>query len=463
MKIGLLSQRISLGRIIFQCFLKPCATGSNSAIAFFWARLLIFCLLSGLLGGLISGLFSATANAQSPQNPQNQQDQQDPINNESTENLYLEAIQSISEGRKEDAGNQLNRLIAKEPQHAGALLDLALIQCELGNAIEAERLFQIIETRFQPPPAILEVINLRRQVGCAKAKRQKRGGLSLSRGYDENVNQGSSNPSFTFGGRDNQVELQLAPEFLPRADNYSIFSADYSQELTENGGIGFAQFSARENDQLRRFNNVVLFLGFEQAFRYRKWAGRTTGTVGFFGLGGQFYQRQGQAQLQVTPPLTLPENWQLNLSGGVSNTQFLTQPDFNATTFDLRTQLNYATPQTQVQASITFSFDRANADRPGGDRKGWMGQLRLHNQITSELSGEVNLNYQTWLGQSAYSPNVIDQTRDQQTSTLRTSLQYALNPRQSLQLEFRRILNRDNISIFQYSNQQLQFTYHWRY
>lgn len=444
-----ISQRTSLGKIIFQCFLKPCGTSSKSAIAFFLALLPILCLLGGF--------FSAAAYAQ---NPQAQQTQQDPV---STENLYLEAIQSISEGRKEDAGDQLNRLIAKEPQHAGALLDLALIQCELGHAIEAERLFQTIEARFQPPPAILDVINLRRQIGCAKANRRKSGGLSLSRGYDQNVNQGSSNPNFTFGGRDNQVELQLAPEFLPRADHYSIFSSDYSLELTENGGTGFAQFTARENDHLTRFNNIALFLGFEQAWRFRKWSGRSTGTVGFLSLGGKYYQRLSQLQLQVTPPLVLPENWQLNFSGGLSHTQFLTQSNFNATTFDLRTQLSYATPQTQVQASITYSIDHANGDRPGGDRKGWLGQLRLHNQIKGELSGELSLSYQTWLSQNVFSPNVIDQTRDQQTSTLRASFQYALNQRQNLQLEFRKILNRDNISIFQYTNRQLQFTYQLRY
>ncbi len=379
------------------------------------------------------------------------------------ENLYLEALQSISEGRKEDAGDALIRLIEKQPQHAGALLDLALIQCQLGNALEAERLFQLIEARFSPPPAILEVINNQRQLGCAKAKRQASGGFSLTRGYDQNVNQGASNPNFSFGGRDNPVELQLSPEFLPRADRYSILSADYSTELTENGGIGFAQFTARENDRLSRFNNIALFFGFEQASRLRKWAIRSNGTLGFVSLGGRYYQRQEQVQVQITPPLNLPERWQLNFGGGLSHTQYPTQSNFNAAVLDLRTQLGYTTPATQVQASITYSIDHALAQRPGGDRKGWLSQLRWRNQIQGQLIGELQLSYQSWLGQSAYSPNIIDQTRDQQTSTLRANLQYPLDTRQSLQLEFRKVRNRDNISIFQYQNQQVQLSYQWRY
>src|SRR6185437_15823876 len=80
---------------------------------------------------------------------------QDPPSNQ---DLYLDAMKSIAEGRQDDADDTLTRLIEHEPQHAGAWLDLAIIQCELGRAAEAERLFTIIEARFSPPPGIEEVI-----------------------------------------------------------------------------------------------------------------------------------------------------------------------------------------------------------------------------------------------------------------------------------------------------------------
>ena len=60
--------------------------------------------------------------------------------------LYQDALQSLAEGRKNDASKALVRLIEQEPKHAGAWLDLALIQCSLGHAEEAERLFANIET-----------------------------------------------------------------------------------------------------------------------------------------------------------------------------------------------------------------------------------------------------------------------------------------------------------------------------
>ena len=82
------------------------------------------------------------------------------------ETLYQEALQSLAEGRKSDASAQMARLIDMVPQHAGAWLDLALIQCSLGQGDEAERLFASVETRFNPRREILELIAEARDTGC---------------------------------------------------------------------------------------------------------------------------------------------------------------------------------------------------------------------------------------------------------------------------------------------------------
>ena len=74
------------------------------------------------------------------------------------QDLYRDALRSIAEGRRDDATDALERVIAQEPLHAGAWLDLALVRCDLGNMAEAERLFQAIEQRFAPPPEIRELI-----------------------------------------------------------------------------------------------------------------------------------------------------------------------------------------------------------------------------------------------------------------------------------------------------------------
>ena len=121
------------------------------------------------------------------------------------ERLYQQALESLAEGRKSDASDQMTRLIGMVPQHAGAWLDLALIQCSLGQTNEAERLFATVETRFDPAREILELIAEARDTGCMAWTPSSSGALSLTRGVDDNVNQGASNSSFIVEGPDGQV------------------------------------------------------------------------------------------------------------------------------------------------------------------------------------------------------------------------------------------------------------------
>lgn len=377
--------------------------------------------------------------------------------------LYLEAIRAIAEGRKKDASVDLTRLIDQEPQHAGAWLDLALIQCELGHASEAEHLFQIIEQRFRPPAPIMEVISRQRQIGCKPNLRQRNWNVSLARGHDQNVNQGASNPNFTIGHGGGQTEVQLSPDFLPRPDHYWLLASEYSQEITQNGALGFAQFVARQNDNLNRYNTIAVSLGAEQPWRAGEWSGRATGLIAFLGLGGQLYQRQTQLQLRTTPPIKLPARWQLNFSGALTHIQYLTLTNYNASTLDLRASTGYSAPQTRVQASVAWLYDHAVAERPGGNRRGWLTSVQWRNQIRGELSGELNWSRQTWRAQSDYSPGLIDTKRNQETHILRAGLSYPVAPHQNLQLELRQVWNHENISIFQYRDRQLQLNWQWSY
>lgn len=398
----------------------------------------------------LSALGAGTMTAAQAQSAPEQQD------------LYLEAIKSIAEGRKSDASDALTRMIAKEPQHAGAWLDLALIQCELGHAVEAERLFQAIETRFAPPPGILEVINKQRAIGCAGWQRQRHWSLTLGRGHDQNVNQGASNPNFTIGQGTSQVELQLSPEFLPLADNYTVLATDYSLELNPNGIIGFTQFQARHNDQLSRYNTDALSAGIELPWRIKKWALHTAANFSFLTLDGRLYQRQSQLQARLTPPLPLPERWQFNLSATLSHVQYLSLTNFNGHTIDLRAQLAYRTGDTQASGTFGFSNDRAVSQRPGGDRQGWFTGLQIRSLLKNDIAGELGWTRQTWRGESAYSPGVIPETRDQNTQILRATLIIPVANRQTVQVELRQVRNQENISIFQYNNRQLQVSWQWQ-
>ncbi len=376
--------------------------------------------------------------------------------------LYLDAMRSLSEGRRQEAGDALTRMIDQEPQHAGAWLDLAIIQCELGRTVEAERMFRTIESRFSPPPGILEVIESHRASGCKGWQPRKQLSVVLARGADSNVNQGASSRTFSIGSGTSIAHLELLPEYLPQRDQYTLLTSDYTHDLTPGGSVGFLQFRARQNDSLSRYNTTSLFLGAEHPWNVGKWNLQGTGAFGMLTLGGQLYQRQGLLQLRVAPPLELPEGFQLTTQAGLTHVSYRTLSDFNSDTLELSSLLNYTTAKAQVQTGVGYLFDKGTAGRLGGNRHGWFASLQSRTRIYNDVIGELGLTHQRWLSEKPYSPGLIDAIRNQDTLLFRAALNVPLNPHHSLNIEWRQVRNNENISIFQYNSQLLQISWQWR-
>lgn len=375
---------------------------------------------------------------------------------------YQEALQALSEGRKNDALKQFQRAIDEEPMHAGAMLEIALIQCSLGNSIEAERLFATVETRFNPPPGIMTLIDAERRAGCEPPPPQSSTSLTFARGIDQNVNQGAKNPTYIVERDGGQVELPLLADFMPKHDQYSLFGAEYTRELTENGSIGFAQFQNRRNDTLREFDSASLYVGAETPARFGRWTMRSTGMVGLISLGGKLYQRQAQLQTRIGPPLPLPGAVQFTLMGGVTHTQHVTLTNFDSNTFELRGQFSYRKDDLYSNASLGYITDHATTVRPGGDRSGPAFNLMVRRPLWGAASGELAYSFQGWNSELAYAPGLIDEVRRQATHVVRGTLVYPLARDHALQLEARIIRNDKDISIFRYDNRQLQLSYRWQ-
>ena len=386
-------------------------------------------------------------------------DQDGPDGPDSQE-LYRDALRSITEGRRDDASETLRRVIEKEPLHAGAWLDLALIQCGLGRAAEAERLFEAIERRFAPPPEIRKLIEQTRADGCNGWEPRAQYSVSVGRGIDRNVNQGADSavyhPSSSNGG-----ELVLLPEFLPKHDQYTLLSADYIRDVTPNGSQAFVQYQNRRNDTLRDYDSTALFAGIDTPWRHGNWKLRTTASVGLTTLGGHLYQRQAQLQGQLMPPLPLPGSVQFSLHTGITHVDYKTLENFRGNTAELRGQLVYRGGDSYASASVGALNDRASEDRPGGNRHGTLVSLQWRRLLPGQATGELGYTRQTWQSRDAYAPGLIEEVRAQTTQVWRAAVTYPLDKNQNLVLEARRTQNQENISIFQYNDRQLQLSWQW--
>jgi len=376
--------------------------------------------------------------------------------------LYLKALQSIAEGRRYDASHELNQLIERHPQHAGALLDLALTHCSLGNLDQAERLFAAFEARFSPSRPILELIAAAREHGCNAWEPQSSTVVTLGRGIDQNVNQGARTARYVVDAPGGQVEYELTGDFRPRHDQYTQLGGDYLREITPNGSVGFAQYQLRRNDSLHQYDSASLFAGVESPWRFDGWRVRATATLGLVTLGSHLYQRQVQAQARVTPPLALPAGLGLDVVAGVTYNTFPSLSNFDSSTQDLRAHLAWRGTRTYASVAAGYQNDHALDRRPGGDRDGAYLNLLLRRELRAGLVGELGYTHQTWHSSQAYSPGLIEEVRDQATQVVRGLLSWSVGKRQTLLLEGRIVRNRENISIFQYNNRQLQLSYQWQ-
>ncbi len=375
----------------------------------------------------------------------------------SGEDLYLKAMQAISEGRQADAGLSLERMIEMGPQNAGEWLDLAMVHCALGHAREAAALFDSIEQRFAPERGVLGLIEQQRAQGCQPVQPLRQWALSLARGHDSNVNQGASNPYYSIGG----TPIQLLPEYQPRGDGYTALSADFLSNLGNNGDTAFVQAHLRQQDHLSAYNTISLFAGLDHPWRYGRWRWRSTAQLGLLTLGGQLYQEQVQLLVRATPPLQLPDKLDFHVQGSLARTDYKTLSNFNSSTVELRSVLGYRDVALQGQLSMALQYDQGPLARPGGDRSGWNLRAFVHSDLGDKLQGELDLSRQNWDGKNNYSPGLIDLHRNQATLAWRATLIYPLSRSQTLQLEWGQVHNRESISIFQYDSHQLQLT--WKY
>lgn len=383
-------------------------------------------------------------------------------------NLYGEAMRAVADGRITDAEKILAALTAAEPSHAGAWLDLAMLYCAAGNGASAGHLFTEIERRFAPPPAILEVMERQREEGCKGGLPKGDATLRLGRGFESNVNQGASSPNFSFNNGISPIELVLLSEYLPRGDRFTQVSAELLHDFSRGGltgltGLtGVVQLQSKQYDNLSSYSHESLFLGLDKPWQWGQWGLRAAGSTGVMTLGSKVYLRQNQLQMEVTPPLPLPKEWQFRLAGVLNNTAYARLEGFDAQWRETRATLRHHREDWLLQASASSVQDRARGQRPGGNRAGTFAGLQGRMNVGKGVIAEIGWQLQNWTGSRDYFPGLFDAPRLQRTRTWRASTTFALSAEHALVLEFRDTRNHENIPIFDYRTRTVQLNWQWQ-
>ncbi|KFI08584.1 tetratricopeptide repeat protein [Massilia sp. BSC265] len=398
---------------------------------------------------LATALSSCLSHAQ--QNPQDHQ-----------EELYRAALRALSDGKLEEASAMLQRVVDQQPRHAGAWLDLAISQCELGKSAEAERLFVRLEQGFSLPSGIVETIARYRATGCGKPAARRDAWLVVAtRGRDDNVNQGARDPRFSIGTGSTLTEYELDPDFLPKADGFSQLAASWLKPLGNSGTNAIVQAYSRWHEHERTHDTASVLGAVEHTWTAGGWRLRGTAVLGYVTLDRTLYQRQQQVQARLAPPLKLAPGAEFALYANASRVIYPTRPAYDSNTVELGGIAGYRSKRSLTQATLTRLQDDSSKSRPGGDRKGWFGSLQWYGEVNERLTLEAGLTRQHWRSERIYSPRLIETRRLQNTTTVRAAGQWQLRPYQSVVLEWRGTFNRENISLFQYNSRALQLSLRW--
>jgi tetratricopeptide (TPR) repeat protein len=171
---------------------------------------------------------------------------------------YLLGVAALDSGKADKATLAFERVLAVEPNFAGARLDMARAYFQLGDLSRAKAEFNAVLEQ-DPPPAARQTIARYLQAIDERDKAKKTlftGYIEGTLGRDSNVNNSTSQSSITVPALGNLV-FTLDPTNVKRADTYGLLTAgaDVAHEINPNfaifaGGVG----RYRENSSEDRFN-----------------------------------------------------------------------------------------------------------------------------------------------------------------------------------------------------------------
>lgn len=384
------------------------------------------------------------------------------------DDLQAQAQVAINNGYRERALALLSELAERDPRQAGALLDIAILYCQLGERTRSVRMLDRIEAHYEVPPAISKLIAYYRANTCISAVSRPQFSASVGAGMTSNANFGPSNPVVTFAPNAPLGSLTLAPASLPHSDQYieSVIQGELPIQAVP-GLKMIGGFSDRQYLSLHNFDQLAATLGVAGQRIYAK--GELFGdfTTNVLWLGTHIYQRD----LGLHGGFWLrPATWQSLLARGgldltVLDSGYPGNSLYDAMYFAVRAAFQAQLGErTSMQLFVGPGWDKPHGDRPGGMQRGYSAWLSLDYDMGRQGKLEAVLQQRTLNDAAAYDPVFFGSLNQHQTirvAALRYN--YPLTGGWSLyaQMSAQRVAN--SISLFAYTVYDGSLGLAWKY
>lgn len=214
---------------------------------------------------------------------------------------------ALKNGAHALAAAAFERVVLIDPENAGAWLDLAIANAELGEDNSALDYFDYIENQFAPPAAMLSLINgLRSDIKRRTQLRGWRFTLQSMAGFDTNANGGLQDSMIFLTLGEQRLRLSLDPEFQARGDSFVQLGGSARFLAAQNGAyqMEFAA-SARQRTYLHEPDFSTLDVNASLGLHRRIGDGNASIWVhtSALTLGGERFMNSARTALQFEQPL----------------------------------------------------------------------------------------------------------------------------------------------------------------
>jgi hypothetical protein len=378
--------------------------------------------------------------------------------------LYQEALQLLEQGDRLGAIERYNRLLQTLPNHAGAWLDLGLLYCEQGDVGRAHQIFDQVESRFAPPPAIRELIQHYRTVGCVSNPAPiARWLVTISGGHTNNVNHGlrSSEIDLPLIG----TSLILDKAYLPRSSATAAIGLNYVRPLKSLPGTQwFVSLTQKHFASVQEYNQSSFLAGLTHQRAIGAWSQESELVATYLSLGGRTHQTGFLGQTGLWMPVTGSGKFRFGAEVAASRWNYPRDPLYTSTIVEGRVAAKWA-PSERVLVRVAFGplLDRAEQSRLGLDRKGYNLTLNGQWAASDTLRLDAGFRQRRQQDEAVYSPLFGEIRRRSTQRQWVAGLQYKSSAAApgAWRLEWERAQSRDNIPLFPFSSQTL--TLSWQY
>lgn len=299
---------------------------------------------------------------------------------------YLLGISALDSGHPDKATLAFERVLAVDPNFAGARLDMARAYFHLGDMARAQTEFDAVLKQDPPEGARITIEKYLNAIAAAEqAKKTHYSGYAEGGfGHDSNVNNSSSQAEIPVPALGNLV-FTLSPSNLQAPDNYYSAGAggEVSKSLDDNWGIyGGVDLRKRGNRSMTEFDSSSL----ESHAGVVKSSGddiyRFGGTFGKYTLGeAPFRDAYG---FTADWRRNLSQSNQVNVFGQFGRNRFdqngMQINNFDQNIIGTGLQHIFADEKTAVFGSVNWGTERATDGRVDGNKTGY--GLRAGGQTT---------------------------------------------------------------------------------